>query len=79
MAQHVNGLFHGFTKTNGIRHLVYHAMHDDMDAAIKREKLLKRWHRAWKYRLIEQMNPEWRDLYDAARKEILDGPEDIAR
>ncbi len=79
MAQHVSGLFQGFTKTYGIRQLVYCEMHDDMDAAIKREKLLKRWHRAWKYRLIEQMNPEWRDLYDAARNEILDGPADLAR
>jgi putative endonuclease len=33
-------------------------------AAIRREKSLKRWLRAWKIALIEQTNPTWRDLYD---------------
>jgi predicted GIY-YIG superfamily endonuclease len=33
-------------------------------AAIRREKQLKKWNRRWKIRLIEQMNPEWRDLFD---------------
>lgn len=79
MAQHAEGLFPGFTKTHGIRQLVYYEMHASMDIAIHREKLLKRWHRPWKYRLIEQMNPEWCNLYDAARNEILDGPADLAR
>ena len=35
-----------------------------MDEAITREKSLRKWHRAWKIRLIEEMNPEWRDLYE---------------
>ena len=35
-----------------------------MDSAIRREKQLKRWLRAWKLRLIEESNPEWRDLSD---------------
>jgi putative endonuclease len=33
-----------------------------MELAIAREKQLKRWHRQWKINLIEQGNPEWRDL-----------------
>ena len=41
-----------------------------MDAAIGREKRVKRWRREWKYRLIEQMNPEWNNLFDAATGEI---------
>jgi putative endonuclease len=35
-----------------------------MEAAILREKRLKKWRRAWKLELIERCNPEWRDLYD---------------
>ena len=34
-----------------------------MESAITREKALKCWHRIWKIRIIEQMNPEWQDLY----------------
>ncbi len=35
-----------------------------MPEAIKREKALKKWNRDWKVRLVEQRNPEWRDLYE---------------
>ena len=38
----------------------------DMYEAIQREKRLKKWNRAWKIRLIEELNPEWKDLYDQA-------------
>ena len=38
--------------------------YDDPENAIAREKDIKKWRRAWKLRLIEQMNPDWRDLYD---------------
>ncbi len=34
-----------------------------MDAAITREKQIKKWNRKWKLRLIEGLNPDWRDLY----------------
>jgi putative endonuclease len=54
-------------------------MHDAMDAAILRETRLKTWKRAWKVRLIEQMNPEWVDLFDGSTGEILDSPADRAR
>jgi predicted GIY-YIG superfamily endonuclease len=37
-------------------------VHAGMDKAIQREKRLKKWNRAWKIRLIEEMNPEWKDL-----------------
>ena len=40
-------------------------MYDDPRHAITREKELKKWRRAWKLDLIEKMNPEWIDLYDA--------------
>jgi putative endonuclease len=35
-----------------------------MESAIMREKQIKAWKRAWKIKLIERMNPAWRDLYD---------------
>jgi putative endonuclease len=42
--------------------LVYFEVFETPEAAIAREKQLKRWHRAWKVELIERDNPEWRDL-----------------
>ncbi|MBY0560942.1 GIY-YIG nuclease family protein [Hyphomicrobium sp.] len=76
MAQHEQGLIEGFTKKYSIKTLVYYEMHDAMDAAILREKRLKRWRREWKYRLIGQMNPEWRNLFDPATGEIAFGSAD---
>jgi len=60
---HKQGLIEGFTHRYSIKTLVYIEFHDDMLAAIRREKQLKKWNRAWKVRLIEQMNPEWQDLW----------------
>lgn len=77
IAQHDQGLIEGFTKKYGIKALLYYEMHDAMDAAILREKRLKRWRREWKYRLIEQMNPEWRNLFDPATGEIAFGSVDV--
>jgi putative endonuclease len=34
-----------------------------MESAIRREKALKEWKRAWKLQLIEEANPRWLDLY----------------
>jgi putative endonuclease len=41
---------------------VYFELHADMYEAIQREKRLKKRNRAWKIRLIGEMNPEWKDL-----------------
>jgi putative endonuclease len=43
--------------------LVYLEHCETTQAAIARERRVKRWNRAWKIALIEQHNPEWRDLY----------------
>jgi putative endonuclease len=59
---HRNGSVDGFTKHYGVHRLVYFEVHSDMYEAIQREKRLKKWNREWKIRLIEEMNPEWRDL-----------------
>jgi len=79
MAEHDQGLIDGFTKRYGIKLLVYYEFHEDMIAAIRREKQLKEWQRAWKVRLIESMNPEWVNLFDAESGEIAPGPTDIVR
>ena len=44
--------------------MVYYEQSQDVKSAIEREKRLKAWNRQWKLRLIEDMNPEWNDLYD---------------
>ena len=61
--QHKNSLAEGFTKKYGIKRLVYYEIHKDAENALKREKQLKKWRRAWKLELIEEKNSEWRDLY----------------
>jgi putative endonuclease len=76
---HKQDLIEGFTKRYGVHRLVYYEMHETMDAAILREKRLKKWNRAWKLRLIEGVNPEWHDLFDEFWGAIMDGPADIAR
>ncbi|TDY02908.1 GIY-YIG nuclease family protein [Thiohalophilus thiocyanatoxydans] len=53
----------GFTKKYDVTVLVWYEVHESMESAIKREKSLKNWNRAWKIRLIEETNSQWRDLY----------------
>ena len=62
--EHKNDLVEGFTKRYGIHRLVYYEQVADINSAIQREKRLKKWRRQWKIELIEQMNPDWKDLYD---------------
>ncbi|MEM9634456.1 MAG: GIY-YIG nuclease family protein [Pseudomonadota bacterium] len=60
--EHQNGLIDGFTKTYDVNRLVYAEEYERIDEAIAREKQLKNWKRAWKIDLIENSNPDWRDL-----------------
>ena len=60
--EHKQGLGEGFTKRYRVERLVYYEYHDRIQTAIAREKRIKKWNRAWKLRLIECVNPEWRDL-----------------
>ena len=60
--EHQQGLVEGFTKKYKVHLLVYYEYHDDMYSAIVREKRIEKWNRAWKLRLIEEVNPDWRDL-----------------
>ena len=63
VAQHKNSEIEGFSKRYKVQQLVYFEDTSDINAALTREKQLKKWKRAWKLRLIEESNPEWRDLY----------------
>jgi putative endonuclease len=60
--QHRSGEVKGFTSRYGVHRLVRFELFGTMDAAIGREKQLKRWHRQWKVNLIESENPDWHDL-----------------
>lgn len=62
--EHKGDFVDGFTKRYGVHTLVYFEIHDNPDEAIRREKQIKRWRRKWKIELIEQSNPEWRDLFE---------------
>jgi putative endonuclease len=62
--QHKNDLAEGFTKRYGVHRLVWYEECGTMEAAISREKAIKEWKRAWKIRLIENRNPEWKDIYN---------------
>ena len=63
MYEHREGLADGFTKKHGIKSLVYYEQFSDVNAAIAREKLIKKWRRTIKMQAIERMNPLWNDLY----------------
>ena len=60
--EHKNKLVKGYTNKYNIDRLVYYEVTNDVNAAIAREKQLKRWRREKKVKLIEEFNPEWRDL-----------------
>ncbi len=61
--EHKNNLVDGFTKEYNVHKLVYFEETSDVNSAIIREKQLKKWDRKWKLRIIEEKNPQWKDLY----------------
>jgi putative endonuclease len=62
MEEHKQGLVEGFTREYKVNRLVYYESTNDVYAALRREKQLKKWNRAWKIKLIEKHNPGWKDL-----------------
>lgn len=60
--QHRSGAVGGHTKTYGIHTLIWFEVHAARDEAMRRERSIKRWRRAWKDRLIMEANPGWRDV-----------------
>jgi putative endonuclease len=61
--EHKEGFADGFTKEHGVKTLVWFEQHEIAEAAITREKQIKKWNRAWKIELIEKANPYWNDLF----------------
>lgn len=61
--EHKNNIIEGFTKKYYIHKLICYEITNDIESAIRREKQLKKWNRKWKLELIENNNPEWKDLY----------------
>jgi putative endonuclease len=61
--EHQQKFVKGFTEKYDLHKLVYYEQLEDAEAAIAREKQLKNWHREWKFNLIKQMNPEFKDLW----------------
>ena len=62
--EHKNKSVKGFTSRYNLTQLVYYETHEELYEAISREKKLKNWHRDWKIKLIERLNPQWNDLTD---------------
>ena len=62
--EHKNRLVSGLTKKYNINKLVYFEETSDVNAALSREKEIKKWRREKKDSLVLSINPEWRDLSD---------------
>ena len=62
--EHKSKAVQGFSKRYNLDQLGYYEIHDTALNAIQREKNIKHWPRQWKINLIEDTNPDWRDLYD---------------
>ena len=61
--EHRNDVVPGFTREHCLHRLVWYEAHATALEAIRREKLIKKWHRGWKVNLVQAMNPEWDDLF----------------
>jgi putative endonuclease len=62
--EHREGTRPGFSKTYGLKMLVWYEAVETREAARARERQLKKWNRDWKIRLVSETNPGWVDLYD---------------
>jgi putative endonuclease len=63
--KHKEETYEGFSKKYRLKILVWYEVHDNIEEAIRREKQIKKWERKWKLRIIEELNPDWKDLYDS--------------
>ena len=68
--EHQNKLVDGFTKRYNLIKLVYYEHTADINLAIQREKEIKRWRREKKNKLVESLNPNWKDLSESLFHEI---------
>ena len=70
--QHKESTTSSFSARYQTHSLVWFEIDSDIHEAIRREKLIKRWKRAWKIRLIEETNPQWEDLWSRITGESKD-------
>jgi putative endonuclease len=63
IAEHKQEVMRGFTKKYSVKILVYYEHFASIVAALDREKVIKKWKRCYKIRIIESINPQWKDLY----------------
>ena len=62
--EHKEKLRDGFTAKYNVVRLVWYEVYELRENAFRRERRIKKWERAWKLRLIEEINPGWKDLYE---------------
>ena len=62
VSEHKSGSIPGFTQKYNCKKLVYYESFSDIEQAIRREKLIKEYRREKKIQLINELNPEWKDL-----------------
>ena len=60
--QHKSKVPGSFTSRYDVNRLVWFETHNDINLAIRREKLIKKWRRSWKEELINEENKDWKDL-----------------
>lgn len=60
--EHKDKIRKSFTQKYNVNRLVYYEIYFDIQTALEREKNLKKWKRSWKIKIIEKMNPLWRDI-----------------
>jgi len=62
VSEHKNKIIKGFTSKYNIEKLVYFEDFNEIESAITREKQIKSGSRLKKIKLIENENPDWKDL-----------------
>ena len=77
--EHKHDLADGFTRKYKVHRLVWYEIHRSAETAITREKQIKKWNRKWKLDLIEQINPEWNDLYEEMINSVEPAPASKSR
>jgi putative endonuclease len=63
--EHKNDVVPGFCREHALHRLVWYEAHATAMEAIRREKVIKKWHRDWKVNLVQRVNPAWDDLYES--------------
>ncbi|HOT19794.1 MAG TPA: GIY-YIG nuclease family protein [Spirochaetota bacterium] len=62
--EHREKLVEGFSSKYNCSKLVWYEQTNNIGSAILREKQMKKWKREYNNNIINEMNPEWNDLYE---------------